>query len=69
MVCGLIHGGKQQSKHLFYFTAEEESVCIRKKSVRVSSTSHNLHASFFLTFDGGFHMERTDFGIRSILGT
>ena len=31
---------------IFYFPAEEESVCIRKKQVSVNSTGDDLDASF-----------------------
>ena len=30
----------------FYFPTKEENVCIRKKSVSVNCTGHDLHASF-----------------------
>ena len=33
-------------KTTFNFPAEKESVCMRKKSVSVNSTSHDLHANF-----------------------
>ena len=29
-----------------FFLAEEDSVCVRKKSVRVNSTGHDLYACF-----------------------
>ena len=38
--------GSQIAVKKNYFPAEEESVCTRKKMVNVSSTGHNLDASF-----------------------
>ena len=42
----------------FYFPAEEQSICIKKKSVSVNSTGHDLYASFCNTC-GDFHMGKT----------
>ena len=30
----------------FYFPSENERLCIRKNSISVNNTGHNLHASF-----------------------
>ena len=46
-------------KTTFNFPAEEEGLCIRKKSVSVNSMGHKPHVSFF---HSDFHMEKT--GIR-----
>ena len=59
--CGLIHWGKQLSKQIF-FPAEEDSVWIRKKSVRVNSTDHDLLLAFCNT-SSDFHMEKTDISL------
>ena len=37
---------KTAIKTTFYFSADKASACIRKKSVSVNSTGHDLHESF-----------------------
>ena len=43
---------------IFYFAAEENSVCKRKKLTSVSSTGHDLDVSFFVTLAVIFRWKR-----------
>ena len=50
MVCGLPCRGKQPSD---YFSAEKESVCVRKKQVSVNSTGHSPDVKILKRFPYG----------------
>ena len=50
---------ENSNQNNFFFPAEKESVCIRKRSVSVNSTGHDLHTSFCNTH-GDFHTGKTD---------
>ena len=60
MISGLICSGKQQSQQLFYFPAEDEHVCIRKKKVSQKVAQATILMRAFCNPHSDFHMEKTD---------
>ena len=45
VVSGLI-AAENRDHNIFYFAAEQESVCIRKKQVNVTSAGHDIDVRF-----------------------